>query len=137
MDKQTGGDDRERSSLLPVSPLPRLSFQNPSPYRYAILYLPPPPPPLTVRSTLAAMVVVEVAVEVATAAAIATVAVVTAAVAPPRQHYDRAACFRSRASTLLFPSAGAQSVVAVGVRWLKGNGFESGATPIKDKHVVS
>lgn len=109
-----------------MSPLPRLSFQNPSPYRYAILYLPPPPPPLTVRSTLAAMVVVEVAVEVA-----------TAAVAPPRQHYDRAACFRSRASTLLFPSAGAQSVVAVGVRWLKGNGFESGATPIKDKHVVS
>lgn len=30
---------------------------------------------------------------------------------------------------------GAQSVVAVGVRWLKGNRFESGATPIKDKHV--
>lgn len=37
----------------------------------------------------------------------------------------------------LSKSAGAQSVVAVGVRWLKGNGFESGATPIKDKHVVS
>lgn len=36
-----------------------------------------------------------------------------------------------------YHTAGAQSVVAVGVRWLKGNGFESGATPIKDKHVVS
>lgn len=119
--------ERKGSSLLPVSPLPRLSFHL-HPPTTAILYL-PLPPPLTVRWTLAAMVVVEVAVEVATAAAIAT-----AAVAPPPTL--RSSCLLSlSASTLLFPSTGAQSVVAVGVRWLKGNRFESGATPIKDKHV--
>lgn len=128
MDKQTEMIYREREKGIIVTTSVTIAsaiVSSPSPYHGDIIST----ATTTIDSTLAAMVVVEVAVEVATAAAIAT-----AAVAPPPTL--RSSCLLSlSASTLLFPSTGAQSVVAVGVRWLKGNRFESGATPIKDKHV--
>lgn len=129
--KETERTDREKRIVIarPVSPLPRLSFHL-HPPTTAILYLPLPPPHWQYaqhwqrwwwwrwrwrwrrrrrwRRWWRRRW-------------------------HHRQHYDRPACFRSQRRRCC---TGAQSVVAVGVRWLKGNRFESGATLVKDKHVA-